>query len=338
MVRLLLLFVGMYAGLLVQIVVHELGHLVFGLLTGYGFSSFRIGSLILIKKPDGLKLRRVSLAGTGGQCLMAPPEMKDGKMPYVLYNLGGVLMNLFFSALLFGVSLLIASQSAWRTLFQMFAAIGVILAIPNGLPLNGDVANDGMNAVSLGKNPEALTAFRTQLLINEQVVQGKRLSDMPEEWFAMPSEEGMKNVLVVAIAVFRANRIMDEHRFEDAKAYIRQLLNDPGVNLEGIYRKLLNCDLIYCELVDDDPDDALPLMDKEMRAFCKSMKTSPTILRTEYVLALLGEKDAQKVQKLLEIFRKRAKRYPYEGEIQAELELIGIAESLVHKDEKVVDI
>ena len=32
-----------------NIIVHEGGHLVCGLLSGYGFSSFRIGSLMLVK-------------------------------------------------------------------------------------------------------------------------------------------------------------------------------------------------------------------------------------------------------------------------------------------------
>ena len=36
------LFLGMMAAVFVQTVIHEAGHLVFGLLTGYGFSSFRI--------------------------------------------------------------------------------------------------------------------------------------------------------------------------------------------------------------------------------------------------------------------------------------------------------
>ena len=34
------LFLAMYAGILLQIILHEAGHLLFGLLTGYRFSSF----------------------------------------------------------------------------------------------------------------------------------------------------------------------------------------------------------------------------------------------------------------------------------------------------------
>ena len=30
---------------------------------------------------------------------MSPPELVDGKMPYVLYNLGGSFLNLIFAAI-----------------------------------------------------------------------------------------------------------------------------------------------------------------------------------------------------------------------------------------------
>ena len=42
-VSFLLLLIGMYAAMLIQIILHEAGHLIFGLLTGYRFSSFRMG-------------------------------------------------------------------------------------------------------------------------------------------------------------------------------------------------------------------------------------------------------------------------------------------------------
>ena len=51
-VAMLALLFGLYGGMLIRIIVHEMGHLAFGLATGYKFSSFRIGSLML-KKENG---------------------------------------------------------------------------------------------------------------------------------------------------------------------------------------------------------------------------------------------------------------------------------------------
>ena len=71
--------------LLAQITLHEGGHLVCGLLSGYRFCSFRVGSLMWMRTEDGhLRLRRLRLAGTGGQCLRAPPDMVGGRLPVTL--------------------------------------------------------------------------------------------------------------------------------------------------------------------------------------------------------------------------------------------------------------
>jgi len=61
------LFIGMYVSIFFHLILHEAGHLVFGLMTGYRFSSFRILSFMWVKENDKIKLRRLSLAGTGGQ-------------------------------------------------------------------------------------------------------------------------------------------------------------------------------------------------------------------------------------------------------------------------------
>ena len=74
------LLVLFYAAFVLQTIIHEGGHLVFGLLTGYRFCSFRIFNLMWIRGKEGIRFKRLSLAGTGGQCLMAFPETEDGKI------------------------------------------------------------------------------------------------------------------------------------------------------------------------------------------------------------------------------------------------------------------
>ena len=66
---------------LLQLILHEAGHLLFGLATGYRFASFRVGNLIWIKTDGGLRRGTYRLAGTAGQCLLFPPEPKEGNSP-----------------------------------------------------------------------------------------------------------------------------------------------------------------------------------------------------------------------------------------------------------------
>ena len=84
---------------ILHIIIHEGGHLVAGLLTGYRFVSFRIFSLTLIRKDGRYQWRNFSLGGTGGQCLMAPPLRPLEEIDTRWYNLGGVLANIVVSTL-----------------------------------------------------------------------------------------------------------------------------------------------------------------------------------------------------------------------------------------------
>lgn len=320
------LIVGMYCAFFVQTIIHEAGHLVFGLLTGYRFSSFRLGSFMWLKEDGKLRLRRLSLAGTGGQCLMVPPEMVDGKVPVVLYNLGGSLMNIGASLLFMAAYFLLGRGSTVGMLALIAAVIGIAFALMNGIPVRmGIIDNDGYNALALHKNTDAMRAFWVQLKTNEQITKGVRLKDMPEEWFAMPDDEAMKNSIVAVMGVFACNRLMDEKKLAQADEQLQRLLSMES-GIVGIHRNLMVCDRIYCALVEKkDAETADQLMTPELQRFMRSMKNFPAVLRTQYTYALLCQQDAQAAEKYLDRFEKIGKHYPYPGDIVSEGELISLA-------------
>lgn len=328
----ILLFAGMilvlYLLLFLQIVVHEGGHLLFGLFSGYKFSSFRVASFMWVKLDGKLRFKRLSLAGTGGQCLMDPPDMADGKLPVILYNLGGSILNLISAGLCLILWRLTLGMALWPIVFLMTALIGLVFALVNGIPLRmGAVDNDGYNALSLGKNPSALRAFWIQMKMAALQAQGVRLKDMPEEWFALPDEEGMQNSLIAVLAVFRCNRLMDAHKFQTAREEMGKLVSGKNA-LMGIYQNLLTCDLMYCEcLFENRPDRLERMFTKGQKKFMKSMKKFPAVLRTQYTYALLTEGDRNKADTIEKQFQKVGKSYPYSVEWESERELINLAKA-----------
>ena len=58
----------------------------------------------------------------------------------------------------------------------------------------------------------------------------------------------------------------------------------------------------------------------------KAMKTNISVIRTEYVFALLGEKDEKKAEEILVRFEKAAKKWPSEADVESEKELIACAQ------------
>lgn len=322
------MLLGLFAILFFHTVIHELGHLIFGLLTGYRFSSFRVGSLMWIKINGKIACKRYSLVGTGGQCLMIPPNVAKGKFPVVWYNLGGAVVNLIAALAFFVGYLLLSKANPLSLIFLMGALIGLATALANGIPLKlGDIDNDGRNALSLRKNPASTEAFRLQLVINDAQSQGMRLGEMPEEWFPLPPVEAMDNGLIAAQGVLYCNRLMDLHRFEEAAQLMDRLLA-ADIPMLGIHQEILRCDRTYCELIGENRWSVIEgLRTKSQLRFLKAMGTSPSALRTEYAYALLGEQDEITAQKKLDQFEKAASRYPYPSEIAAEQELIDIAKA-----------
>ncbi|MBE6931181.1 MAG: M50 family metallopeptidase [Ruminococcaceae bacterium] len=329
LIRLGLALLILYAALYIQIIIHEAGHGIAGLLTGYRFVSFRIGSFIWLRQDGKLKLRRLSIAGTGGQCLMAPPDLNCGKMPYKLYNLGGSAFNLI-TAVPFYILFLLFPDASYASIFCCIMAVaGFAYALLNGIPMRvGPVDNDGRNAVSLGKTPEALRAFWLQLKVNECQAKGERLRDMPDEWFCLPDDEQLANPMTATVAVLACNRLMDEQRLSEADALMERLLS-MKTGILGLHRSLLICDRITCAyLCDGNAERATAFLDKPQRQFMKSMAKFPSVIRTQYICAKLGTKDEKAASKYQESFEKTARSYPHPVELELERELMARADAM----------
>ena len=166
----LFLITGVIA-FVIQVIVHEAGHLFFGLLSGYKFISFRVFDFKIIKDEDGkFKIRYERLAGTGGQCLMRAPEYVEGKFKYKLYLLGGVTFNLVFSIVFWLV------LPSYYTL--LFALIGFALAFLNLIPMG---FNDGMTFYHASKDETTRFVLYLQLeYIYYQSIGKNLLIEQPE--------------------------------------------------------------------------------------------------------------------------------------------------------------
>lgn len=306
---------------LLQVVIHEGGHLVFGLLSGYRFISFRIFSYHFKQTEDGIKLFRFSIAGTGGQCLMEPPDLIDGKMPYKLYNFGGSILNVLLSLPV--LPLIVFGDGYVQIIAWTYFIVGILFALLNGIPLDlGIVTNDGYNALSLGKKPETLHAMWVQLKSNALLSRGAKLSDVPDEWTQMPSLDAMQDSMVTYIGLLNYQKKLVNLDYTGAREGILYLQN-PKVQMIDIHRQLMVLDLIYLNLIEDmDIDGIDALMTKQFKAILKAMSEYPTVIRGEIAIAVLKDKDKSQGKALMEKFERVAKTYPYPGELEDERHLI----------------
>ncbi|KAJ52411.1 hypothetical protein BD780_001154 [Clostridium tetanomorphum] len=308
---------------ILQLILHEVGHLLFGIWSGYEFISFRVGSLTFIKEKGKITLKKFKVMGTGGQCLMMPPEGNGYDCPYILYNLGGILINLLVSCLcivfyiLFPIPRLIAA-------FLIFTTIsGIYDLIVNGIPMkiNG-IANDGHNIFSMKNDKLSRYSFYIQLRVNGLLHQGVRMKDMPLHWFKLPSGADLNDSLISSIKCLEANYYHDRKEFLKARECYESLLNN-SPNLIKLFKNEINCELLFYEIMDECRKNIIDeLYNKELKKYIKLTNCYISRKRLMYAYSVIIEKNTANADKLLKEIDIVKKTYPAKAEIESELEII----------------
>lgn len=240
-------FVALLITGFVNIVLHEAGHLVGGLLTGYKFLSFRIFNITLMKDADGWHWKKYDIGGTMGQCLMSPPCHTD--VPYFWYNAGGVAVNLIIAiisaTLLFSIDL----SAIPFSICAMFLGTSIWFFLMNGIPMTpGGVPNDGKNILILWRHPEQRKHFHDMFAVAAEQSIGKRTCEMPDEWFeSKPVAQG-STVMEISARSLHYARLMDEMRFTEAREIAEELMA-LGKSLPLLFQMEVAGDLLLLELV-----------------------------------------------------------------------------------------
>ena len=323
-VPIVLAFVAMAVAIVLHIVLHEAGHLLMGLATGYRFSSFRIGSIAFVRREGRISIRRYKLAGTGGQCLMLPPEVPAERVPFFWYNAGGVVMNIVV-ALLALVMLITCDLSMWWSEWSMMMVIvGVFLAVVNGVPMRpGGMQNDGMNILMLYRNPEKRKDLMHQLQIAAAATEGKRASEMPAEWFDSDPMDDPKDLIRLASRLNHQARLIDQGRFVEAHAAVADLLAHFD-ELPQIVRFELAGEYVFTELLTTGCKEIVEkYWTKKQADYVKaSAKFSSAKQRILFAYALYAENDVDKARQIYRNTLRLQDDYLIAGEVRSDLALM----------------
>lgn len=308
----------------IAVTAHEAGHLVGGLLTGYKLVSFRIFNLTLIRIDGRLRLKRFELAGTGGQCVLLPPDLPVEKIPTGLYNAGGVLANLLLLPLAV-VWLLAVDNPFLKEAIWIFILVDMILLLLNGIPMcSNAVGNDAYNQRLLKQDLESKRALMMQLRANALIQEGVRPKDMPDELFDAPylTEADYRNNLKVYAPMARASRLLDCGDFAGAHAAFEELYTHKE-DIMPLYVKELECELVYLRLLAGDKEGAGNLLGKDLRQYIENYrKVMSSKERVLCAIALLMENDREKAEKIYRDLLGRKDEYLFQGEVESDLWLM----------------
>ena len=316
------LLVSLVIWFFLGIVVHELGHLVCGWLSGYTFGFFRLGSLSWFTEDSEVKFKR-SKNFAVGQCVMVPPD-DEAEFKFLLYNLGGVLFN-FLTAL---IMLLLWFVFPNANLFRIFAIAGVgmnlLLGITNIVPLRSH-GNDGANIASALKSADGRRALYLTLYINGQLLKGKRLKELDEEIISVYGKLSLENHLVGNALMFEIEYLLETGQAEKALAIAQKINTDNFPVIHGHLFNLFQL-LIYVSYLPDFDKARAIYEDEDFQGFLKMKLPSVSSVLPAYEFFV--NNNYEKAEELLDQVKNDVANIPNKGE---RLSLMDYLEQLEEK-------
>lgn len=313
---------SLIVSLLILVPLHELGHLVCGLLTGYKFVSFRIFNYTIIRIDGKIRVKKFAVAGTGGQCLLTPPDLPIEEIPTGWYNFGGVLANILVLVIVIPLFLLPLNPFVAEAL-GVFAAMDFLMILLNGIPMQaGGVGNDGYNMKLLKRNLLSRQGIVNQLRANALIQNGVRPKDMPEDFFQVPKEIDYRNALEVSIPLMYSSRLVDEMKYAEALECLESMYGHKE-EIMPLYVKEIACELAFLYLRTGQQEKASALLDKDLRKYVDAYrKTMSSKERLLCAIALYIDKDESKARKIFTDLESRRNEYLLQGEVSSDLALM----------------
>lgn len=304
------------------VILHEGGHLVCGLMSGYRFISFRIFSFTFIRLHGHLSVRRFSIAGTGGQCLLCPPDRPVDEIPTGWYNMGGVLANIV--ALAAVIPLLLTDTHPFVKEFAViFCLIDVFIIITNGIPMVvGGFGNDAYNALLLRRNLLSKLGLVNQLQANALIQEGVRPKDMPDSLFTVPEKIDYRNALEVSLPLLCFSRMIDEEQWEKAYVGFSELYAHKN-EMIGIYVNETACELLFTALVTGRLDEARALLDNDQSKYIETYrKVMSSKERIRCAVCLYLDNDPDKAMEIYRHLEETKDDYLLQGEVKSDLAIL----------------
>jgi len=320
-------------GMILNVILHEVGHLIGGLLTGWKFVYFGIFNQLWVKEQGKIVRKTAHTQGAAGICRMAPPEMKNGTLPHRLYLFGGAFMNLLFAAVCALLFLRLAANAPFQARAFLIAGIaGAFLAITNLVPGKaGFVMTDGYLMLNLGKKQN--TDMRLRFWRNSNLValraNGTRARDIPSEYFEWAKRgERISDPFALEAALLPYEQLVDKGELAEARTYL-QLVRDCMDSALVPYMPAVDLHVMFHELIDECRESEINrLYTADVRKYAKESTTSEGVQRVLYAYARLFSKNAEMAKAHLKLFETACKNSTNVGSIAGQRELVALIDKI----------
>ena len=206
--------VGIIVVIPLFIAIHEAGHMVFGIWTGYSLLSYKIGPFEWYKNDDKISFRVNPLSNVVlGQCLMMPPKPKKKVKPkFFLYNAGGLIFSYLMDIILI-VLFFVVNNGYVKFLLTPMISISLFLTLNNSIYIKGGI-NDVCNYVLVKNNPKYINSIMYQLEMVGNIFSGKRYGS---KTLYEPYLENDLNHITLGVIQLRFLQVVDKNDIDEIK-------------------------------------------------------------------------------------------------------------------------
>ena len=206
-----------FAAMLVQMLVHELGHALVGQWMGGRILRVIVGPWRWERFRSGMRRRKSrGLKGIGGLAQTVLPDGPQFQRAYALMLLGGPLANLLAAAIAW---LLMPWLAPWPLTLAagIFIVFGLLFGLLNLLPFkSGGFHTDGLQLLRIWTDPAAVDVRRRMLRLMRAGIDGLRPREYPADDLAAFDVDRLEGLERLAAQMLHASVALD--RGDHAKA------------------------------------------------------------------------------------------------------------------------
>lgn len=175
---------------LIQLIMHEVGHMIGGYITGWRLIYLQVFHLAIVKKDKRLLI--VFVPSNNCQCIMYPKSVNSGAK---IYTMGGCYVNLLLAIL--G---LIAMLTGYRNMvlwvyYWCFFAVGIVFYLMNGISNTRRICNDKACSKLLKSDTNTRLCHNAQLIIARHLNEGNTYERIGEEFFDLSGDKADNDIL-----------------------------------------------------------------------------------------------------------------------------------------------
>lgn len=288
-----------------NIIIHEIGHIVLGVIGGYEFKEMIIGLFKICKENGKLKIKKEDkFKGTGfyGQAILNINTENFQKDAVIKMLLGGGLFNLIASIITF-IIFFITENPYLKEIYIINTILGLVLFILNlGVYKSKYLINDGYWIYSLLKDNEAVNL----LLIEFDLQEGSHIMELDDKCL-LESKEAASKYCTMALEYYRYLKLIFNNEKDRAKEKIENIIEFENkydiTPIAGNMFTYTHDIFYYYAVIEEDKEKAKEYYKKNKKIIEES--NAPTKARA---LATYEVKINSNLEKAKEIFQKEIQK------------------------------